>query len=139
MPSLREFGCVTIIPKTLREELAGQIEQARKVWQEDRMAGLAGVHIDVPPGHPLRAGRCAPVYLAPLGSGSTREEILSGCREFRMVLLRRLRSPPHSSSFAALRPKRLRPSAVFKSYSATKTSRRQGFTCMSRSGQTASV
>ncbi|MEX2579160.1 MAG: integron integrase [Verrucomicrobiales bacterium] len=36
---------VTMLPKTLRDELAGQIEKARAVWQKDREAGLAGVHI----------------------------------------------------------------------------------------------
>ncbi|MEX2580941.1 MAG: integron integrase [Verrucomicrobiales bacterium] len=36
---------VTVLPKTLRDELAGQIEKARAVWQKDREAGLAGVHI----------------------------------------------------------------------------------------------
>ena len=36
---------ITIIPKTLHQELDKQIEMARKVWQKDRTAGLAGVHI----------------------------------------------------------------------------------------------
>ncbi len=36
---------ITMMPKTLRDELAVQIEKARAVWQKDREAGLAGVHI----------------------------------------------------------------------------------------------
>jgi site-specific recombinase XerD len=36
---------VTVIPASLREELAQQVERARLVWQQDREAGLAGVHI----------------------------------------------------------------------------------------------
>jgi site-specific recombinase XerD len=35
----------TVLPKSLRVELAGQIERARGVWQQDREAGLAGVHL----------------------------------------------------------------------------------------------
>jgi site-specific recombinase XerD len=34
---------MTVLPKSLREEVAEQIERARAVWQEDRKAGLAGV------------------------------------------------------------------------------------------------
>lgn len=34
---------VTVLPRGLRAELAAQIEAARKVWQADRKAGLAGV------------------------------------------------------------------------------------------------
>lgn len=36
---------VTMIPASLRKELAEQIELAREVWQQDRVSGLAGVHI----------------------------------------------------------------------------------------------
>ena len=36
---------VTVLPKSLREELARQIESAREMWQNDREAGLAGVYI----------------------------------------------------------------------------------------------
>ena len=36
---------VTVLPKSLREEVAGQIERARELWKGDREAGLAGVHI----------------------------------------------------------------------------------------------
>jgi site-specific recombinase XerD len=36
---------VTVLPKSLREEVAMQIERAREVWQGDREAGLAGVHL----------------------------------------------------------------------------------------------
>jgi integron integrase len=36
---------VTVLPKSLREELAGQIERAREIWRGDREAGLAGVYI----------------------------------------------------------------------------------------------
>ena len=32
----------TGLPKSLREELAAQIERARQFWQKDREAGLAG-------------------------------------------------------------------------------------------------
>ncbi len=36
---------VTVLPKSLREEVARQIERAREVWTGDREAGLAGVHL----------------------------------------------------------------------------------------------
>jgi site-specific recombinase XerD len=36
---------VTVLPKSLREEIARQIERAREVWREDGEAGLAGVHL----------------------------------------------------------------------------------------------
>ena len=36
---------VTVLPKSLRGEIAKQIERAREVWQKDREAGLAGVHM----------------------------------------------------------------------------------------------
>jgi len=36
---------VTVLPKSLRREIAMQIERAREVWQGDRAAGLAGVHL----------------------------------------------------------------------------------------------
>lgn len=36
---------VTVLPRRLREELAAQIERARKLWQMDRTSGLAGVHL----------------------------------------------------------------------------------------------
>jgi integron integrase len=34
---------VTVLPESLRGELAAQIEEARAVWRQDRAAGLAGV------------------------------------------------------------------------------------------------
>jgi integron integrase len=34
---------VTVLPRSLREELAAQVELARDVWRGDREAGLAGV------------------------------------------------------------------------------------------------
>jgi site-specific recombinase XerD len=36
---------VTVLPKSLRKEIARQIERARDVWQGDRQAGLAGVYM----------------------------------------------------------------------------------------------
>ncbi len=36
---------VTVLPQSLREEVARQIEAAQAVWHGDREAGLAGVHI----------------------------------------------------------------------------------------------
>ena len=36
---------VTVLPKSLREEIARQIERAREVWKRDREAGMAGVHL----------------------------------------------------------------------------------------------
>jgi site-specific recombinase XerD len=36
---------VTVLPKSLREAIAMQIERAREVWEVDREAGLAGVHL----------------------------------------------------------------------------------------------
>nr|QZL14088.1 integron integrase [uncultured bacterium] len=36
---------VTVLPKSLREEVAKQIEKARVLWQKDREAGLAGVYL----------------------------------------------------------------------------------------------
>jgi integron integrase len=36
---------VTVLPKSLRNDLARQIERAREVWQGDREAGLAGVYL----------------------------------------------------------------------------------------------
>jgi len=35
----------TVLPKSLRDEIARQIETAREVWKGDRQAGLAGTHI----------------------------------------------------------------------------------------------
>ena len=34
---------MTVLPRSLREELAGQVERARELWKGDREAGLAGV------------------------------------------------------------------------------------------------
>ena len=34
-----------MLPRSLREEIARQIESAREMWQNDREAGLAGVYI----------------------------------------------------------------------------------------------
>jgi integrase len=36
---------VTVLPKSLRNEIVKQIERAREVWQGDRYAGLAGVYL----------------------------------------------------------------------------------------------
>ncbi len=36
---------VTVLPKSLREAIAKQIERAREVWKADREAGLAGVYM----------------------------------------------------------------------------------------------
>ncbi len=36
---------VTVLPKSLRKEIARQIERARDVWQCDRQAGMAGVYM----------------------------------------------------------------------------------------------
>jgi site-specific recombinase XerD len=36
---------VTVLPKSLRNEIVNQIERAREVWQGDREAGLAGVYV----------------------------------------------------------------------------------------------
>jgi site-specific recombinase XerD len=36
---------VTVLPKSLREEVARQIERAREVWQNDVEAGRAGVYL----------------------------------------------------------------------------------------------
>lgn len=36
---------MTVLPKCLVEAVAGQVEAARRVWEIDRAAGLAGVHI----------------------------------------------------------------------------------------------
>lgn len=36
---------VTVLPKSMREELGKQIERAREVWKGDREAGLAGVYM----------------------------------------------------------------------------------------------
>ncbi|MFC7338670.1 tyrosine-type recombinase/integrase, partial [Haloferula chungangensis] len=36
---------MTVLPKSLLEAVAGQVEMARKVWERDRAAGLTGVHI----------------------------------------------------------------------------------------------
>ena len=36
---------VTVLPKSLRKEIAQQIEQAREVWSGDRERGLDGVHL----------------------------------------------------------------------------------------------
>jgi hypothetical protein len=36
---------VTVLPKSLREVVAKQIEEARALWQNDREAGVAGVYL----------------------------------------------------------------------------------------------
>jgi site-specific recombinase XerD len=36
---------VTVLPQSLREALAKQIERARELWTRDREAGLAGVYL----------------------------------------------------------------------------------------------
>ena len=38
-------GRVTVLPRSLRDELMAQIERAREPWRRDREAGLAGVHL----------------------------------------------------------------------------------------------
>jgi integrase len=42
---------VTVLPKSLREEVAKQIARAREVWQGDRAAGLAGAWLPGPRRH----------------------------------------------------------------------------------------
>ena len=34
---------MTVLPRSLREELAGQVVRAREFWRKDREEGLAGV------------------------------------------------------------------------------------------------
>jgi len=36
---------MTVLPQSLREELAAQIERARAVWEKDQAAGAAGVYL----------------------------------------------------------------------------------------------
>lgn len=36
---------VTVLPKSLADELAGQIEKSRELWERDREAGQAGVYL----------------------------------------------------------------------------------------------
>jgi site-specific recombinase XerD len=36
---------MTVLPKSLREQIAEQIEKAREVWRKDREEGLAGVYL----------------------------------------------------------------------------------------------
>jgi integrase len=36
---------VSVLPKSLKEELAAQVERARELWRKDREAGMAGVWI----------------------------------------------------------------------------------------------
>jgi len=36
---------MTMLPKSLLGAIKAQVEKARKVWESDRAAGLAGVHI----------------------------------------------------------------------------------------------
>ena len=36
---------MTVLPKSLRDQLADQIEKAREVWRKDREEGLAGVYL----------------------------------------------------------------------------------------------
>ena len=36
---------MTVLPKSLREQIVEQIEKAREVWRQDREAGLAGVYL----------------------------------------------------------------------------------------------
>ena len=36
---------MTVLPKSLREQIAEQIEKARETWRQDREAGLAGVYL----------------------------------------------------------------------------------------------
>ena len=52
---------VTVLPKSLREELSQQIERVREVWKDDGEAGLAGVYM---PGALARKFRRAAVTFA---------------------------------------------------------------------------
>ncbi|MCG8600297.1 MAG: tyrosine-type recombinase/integrase [Verrucomicrobiales bacterium] len=61
--------------------------------------------------------------------------LLEGGTDLR-TLTRRLRPPPRPPGFATLRPNRLRPSAVFRNSSGTRTSRRRRSICMWRSEPT---
>ena len=36
---------MTVLPKSLREQIAEQIEKAREIWRKDRDEGLAGVYL----------------------------------------------------------------------------------------------
>jgi hypothetical protein len=36
---------MTVLPKSLRDEVAAQVERARELWVKDREAGLAGVYL----------------------------------------------------------------------------------------------
>jgi hypothetical protein len=36
---------MTVLPKSLREQIAEQIEKAREIWRKDREEGLAGVYL----------------------------------------------------------------------------------------------
>ena len=36
---------VTVLPKSLRDDILKQVERAREVWKGDREAGIAGVHL----------------------------------------------------------------------------------------------
>src|SRR5690606_34220920 len=36
---------MTVLPKSLREELAGQMGEARELWERDRLEGLPGVYL----------------------------------------------------------------------------------------------
>jgi integrase len=36
---------MTVLPQSLREQIAGQVETAREIWRKDREEGLAGVYL----------------------------------------------------------------------------------------------
>lgn len=36
---------MSVLPRSLRNQVAAQIERARAIWEEDRAAGLAGVYL----------------------------------------------------------------------------------------------
>jgi hypothetical protein len=76
---------VTVLPQSLREEVAKQIERAREVWQGDRAAGLAGVWL---PGALARKFRRAAESFEWFGLFPTSQLIgltrLQHLRKFRM-------------------------------------------------------
>ena len=72
---------VTVLPKSLREELARQIERAREVWQGDREAGRGGVYLPGALARKFRRAarlRCAMPGQAPARSGVLRKSVQSG-------------------------------------------------------------
>ena len=74
---------VTVVPKSLLGELAEQIEEARAVWQKDRAAGLAGVHIHGAMGR--KFSRAAEEFEWFCFGGSTRHLTPAGATPLRCV------------------------------------------------------